>query len=72
MKYSNILGGEAIFSKLNDLISSARASFLRLTRARLVRCTVYVTLFVNEFSHMAMSSTEEVYKYRNSTTEMAL
>ena len=26
MKYSSILGGGAIFSKLNDLISSARAA----------------------------------------------
>ena len=43
-EYSNILGGGAIFSKLNDLISSARVSFLRLTRARLVRCTVYVSI----------------------------
>ena len=47
MKNSNILGGGALFSKLNDLIFSARASFLQLTRARLVWCTIYVSIIGN-------------------------
>ena len=69
---SNILGGGALFSKLNDLISGARASFLQLTIARLVQCTVYVSIIGNLRYHYDVMGVKLSTKWRKYKQTCAL